>query len=404
MIDRLPASFAARRRTRKLLVLCDIVGAEGGTESMLSRVLSELNERSNIAIAVRGRDVRDATAFGVAAEEIAWGGDEEPSNVLAAVRVAETIAALRPDTVLLSSVFDPAVVRAARRAPRAIAHVHDHRAFCPSGDRIYPQFRTMCSQKMGAACVVNSLVRGCVEGPRRGTFRRLHARQTLRDALCRLDGINVDSAFMAELCEANGIPLERIAILAPPVDPQALATPPAAMPPERRVLFAGRLVRDKGLDSLVRALAHIPKASRPKLDVAGAPTRESSATVDAARAQGVEIRVLGRQNDAGLVNAIDAARVIAIPSLWPEPFGMMGIEAYARGRPVVAYAVGGIPEWIGDGGIAVRRGDEAAFARAIADVLDEDRWAQFATAARRRALHYTARGHADRLLAILFPD
>jgi len=379
MIDRLPASFAARRRTRKLLVLCDIVGAEGGTESMLSRVLSELNERSNIAIAVRGRDVRDATAFGVAAEEIAWGGDEEPSNVLAAVRVAETIAALRPDTVLLSSVFDPAVVRAARRAPRAIAHVHDHRAFCPSGDRIYPQFRTMCSQKMGAACVVNSLVRGCVEGPRRGTFRRLHARQTLRDALCRLDGINVDSAFMAELCEANGIPLERIAILAPPVDPQALATPPAAMPPERRVLFAGRLVRDKGLDSLVRALAHIPKASRPKLDVAGAPTRESSATVD-------------------------AARVIAIPSLWPEPFGMMGIEAYARGRPVVAYAVGGIPEWIGDGGIAVRRGDEAAFARAIADVLDEDRWAQFATAARRRALHYTARGHADRLLAILFPD
>ena len=92
-----------------------------------------------------------------------------------------------------------------------------------------------------------------------------------------------------------------------------------------------------------------------------------------------------------------------MPSLWPEPFGMMGIEAYARGRPVAAYAVGGIPEWIGDGGIAVRRGDEAALARAIVEVLDERRWNQFAQAARRLAERYTPEAYADRLLPVLFP-
>lgn len=383
-------------------MLCDVVGAEGGTESMLARVLPEL-ERRGIALSLCGRQVRDEAAFGVRAQQIAWGADGEPPAASAAAQVAATIATLRPDAVFLSSVFDPGVVLAARAAPRAIAHLHDHRAFCPHGDRIYPQFRAICTQPMGTACVVNSVVHGCVAGPRPATLRRLRARENLREALLLLDGIDVGSQFMASLCVRNGIAAERVTAIAPPVDPRALATPPAPMPSERRLLFAGRLVRDKGLGSLVGALARIPAELRPQLDVGGAPTPESDAVVAAAPALGVRLRMLGRQDRAAFAGSIDAARAIAVPSLWPEPFGMMGIEAYARGRPVAAYAVGGIPEWIGDGGIAVRRGDEAALARAIVEVLDERRWNQFAQAARRLAERYTPEAYADRLLPVLFP-
>ena len=173
-------------------MLCDVVGAEGGTESMLARVLPEL-ERRGIALSLCGRQVRDEAAFGVRAQQIAWGADGEPPAASAAAQVAATIATLRPDAVFLSSVFDPGVVLAARAAPRAIAHLHDHRAFCPHGDRIYPQFRAICTQPMGTACVVNSVVHGCVAGPRPATLRRLRARENLREALLLLDGIDVGS-------------------------------------------------------------------------------------------------------------------------------------------------------------------------------------------------------------------
>ncbi len=387
---------------RKLLVLCDVVGSEGGTESMLARVMPEVARR-DVALTIRGRNVREPAAFGVPAEQIAWGADEQPPNPAAADEVARTIAALEPDAVLLHNIFDPGVVRAARAAPRAIAHLHDHRAFCPTGDRVYPQFRALCSNPMGVACLVNSVVHGCVEGPRPATLRRLRAREDLKAALLAFDEINVGSQFMAALCARNGVARARVNALAPPVDPMSLAEPPAPMPAERRLLFAGRLVPDKGFASLVRALARIPEAQRPSLDVAGAPTPESAAVAAQATALGVRLRMLGRQDRVAFANTLDEARAVAVPSLWPEPFGMMGIEAYARGRPVAAYAVGGIPEWIGDAGIAVPRGDEAALARAVVEVLDEARWKQFSTAARRSAERYTPEAYVDRLLPILFP-
>ena len=389
--------------SRKLLVLCDVVGQEGGTESLLSRVLPVL-QGSGVSVTVRGRQVREANAFGVPAQQISWGADDGTSSAAAAAAVEATIAELQPDAVFMSSVFDPAVIRAARTAKRAIAHLHDHRAFCPQGDRVYPQFRALCERPMGVACIVNSVLHGCADGPRPGTLRRLREREVLREALRALDAINVGSRFMARLCAKNGIERGRINAIAPAVDPAALESPPAPMPRERRVLFAARLVRDKGFDSLVRAVARIAVFQRPALDVCGAPTPESEATLALARRLGVVVNLHGRQSRAALMQLMDAAAVVAVPSLWPEPFGMMGIEAYARGRPVVAYAVGGIPEWVESGGVAVPPGDEAEFARALVRVLDPGRWEQFATEARRLAQRYTPEVYVGRLLPVLFPS
>ena len=89
-----------------------------------------------------------------------------------------------------------------------------------------------------------------------------------------------------------------------------------------------------------------------------------------------------------------------MPSLWPEPFGLVGIEAQARGRPAVAYNVGGVEDWICGAGIAVRRGDEAALAGAIRAILDETTWSTFSSAARARAEAYRLDTHVERLLHV----
>ena len=79
-----------------------------------------------------------------------------------------------------------------------------------------------------------------------------------------------------------------------------------------------------------------------------------------------------------LDRAYEASSVVAVPSHWPEPFGLVGIEAMAHGRPVVASATGGIPEWLHDGesGLLVEPGNPRALAEALMTVLSDRGLAQ----------------------------
>jgi len=72
-----------------------------------------------------------------------------------------------------------------------------------------------------------------------------------------------------------------------------------------------------------------------------------------------------------LAHELAEASVVAMPSVWPEPFGLVGIEALAAGRPVVASSTGGVGDWLEDGvsGRCVRPGDAPALARALNELL-----------------------------------
>jgi glycosyltransferase involved in cell wall biosynthesis len=90
--------------------------------------------------------------------------------------------------------------------------------------------------------------------------------------------------------------------------------------------------------------------------------------------------------------------------VWPEPFGLVGLEAGALGVPAIANDVGGIREWLRDGenGIAVRSpATPASFGDALAAVLgDQDRLAMLGRGAREVAKAMTLDAHVDRLEAI----
>jgi glycosyltransferase involved in cell wall biosynthesis len=387
-------------RRFRVLVLCDSVDRAGGTESYLSRVVPALARRG-LDVRIAARRVVELDAFGCVASEIGWGADGERSSEAGAAAVAELIRMWRPDAVVASNVYDAAVMRVARLAPYLLVRVHDHRVFCPQGDRQFPHTRALCTNAMRTStCLGNALVRGCAAGASLKTLRLVRDRIALRDAALRADHFVTASQFVADLCALNGVTAERLSVVVPPYGKDRVAA--AAPRPERdRVLFAGRLVRDKGLRSLIEALGKLPRDVRPELAVAGAPTRDSQPLPDLAARLGVRLTMLGQLNSSELNAAIDASSLVAVPSLWPEPFGLVGIEAQARGRPVVAYDVGGISEWMGEAGILVPRGDEGAFARAIATVLEPARWSAFSAAALRQAAKYSIDAHVDSLLDVI---
>lgn len=138
------------------------------------------------------------------------------------------------------------------------------------------------------------------------------------------------------------------------------------------VLFAGRLAKNKGLDTLVRAVPMLPADARVVL--AGEDQGQRAGLEKLARELGVQdrLRFTGHLTDELYRSALAAADVLALPSEW-EAFGIVLAEAMACGTPVVATSVGGAPDVVGDGagGVLVPYGDPARLADALSRVLTD---------------------------------
>jgi glycosyltransferase involved in cell wall biosynthesis len=143
-----------------------------------------------------------------------------------------------------------------------------------------------------------------------------------------------------------------------------------AAPHGRTIVTAGRLTREKGFDLFIDALARVP---RPWRAVIAGDGMERAALERQAAAAGLagDIEFAGWQDEAGMSALYRSASVVVMPSRWPEPSGIVGLEAMAHGRPVAAFAVGGIPEWLQHGltGLLAAPGDSAALAAAITNIL-----------------------------------
>jgi glycosyltransferase involved in cell wall biosynthesis len=111
------------------------------------------------------------------------------------------------------------------------------------------------------------------------------------------------------------------------------------------MLFVGQVVRGKGLDLLLNAAALVQGDWR--LDVVGRGRQ-----LEECRGLAVRLGIADRVNFAGWVphQQLDdwyrRASFTVVPSRWPEPFGMIGLESMSRGRPVVAFDSGGIRDWL----------------------------------------------------------
>jgi glycosyltransferase involved in cell wall biosynthesis len=147
------------------------------------------------------------------------------------------------------------------------------------------------------------------------------------------------------------------------------------------VLYAGKMSLGKGTRVLLDALGAI-RAAVPGVRFAFAGKGEMTLP------SGPDVHALGALPQATLFALYRAADVVVVPSIWPEPFSRVLVEAMWLGRPLVASAVGGSPEAVQDGvtGLVVPKGDAPALATAISALLrDPERRARMGAAAAARA-------------------
>jgi glycosyltransferase involved in cell wall biosynthesis len=169
--------------------------------------------------------------------------------------------------------------------------------------------------------------------------------------------------------------------------------PPLEGPPT--VTFAGRLRVEKGVDVLMRAFARVrERVPDARLSIAGAGPAEPALRALIDQLGLADCATLhGQLGGETLERTLDRGWVHAVPSRWPEPFGLTATEAMMRGTAVIASDIGGLAESVVHGatGLRVAAGDENALADALALVLSDRALAErLGDAGRERALtHFT---------------
>ncbi len=217
--------------------------------------------------------------------------------------------------------------------------------------------------------------------------RRLQAALLERFVIERAHVIVATSRWGAEMMRSRGYargdrPIE---VVHNGVDPAWLAPPSDGDGPAGRdgILFVGRLSPEKGVTTLLDALASMGPDARLLL-VGTGPSGEELEGVARQRGLGARAVFLGPKQPPEIRTLMAGARALVLPSL-AENFPLVLLEAMAAGLPVVATSVGGIPEIVRDGdtGLVVPPRDAAALARALTRVANDDLlWRRLARAGR----------------------
>jgi glycosyltransferase involved in cell wall biosynthesis len=154
--------------------------------------------------------------------------------------------------------------------------------------------------------------------------------------------------------------------------------PPWLASGDRAVLFVGRLSRPKGIydlfDAIPRVIERHPEAKFVLVGVAESDAMEPVIRAEAGR-RGIAARIafLGSLEGGDKVAAFATAQMIVVPS-WTEAFPLVIPEAMAAGLPVIATAVGAIPDFVkeGEDGFLIAPGDWPALAQRICRLLDDE--------------------------------
>ena len=321
-------------------------------------------------------------------------------NATAARQFARLVRDFRPDVVHVHGIhrqISPSILVEARRAGVPVVQtLHDYHPICASGDLLLAGSRACDPPRCGPVYVLPCLLHGCVHQntvkSALGAAELLWRRWVVRHERL-VDAFVSPSRYLAGVVAAGGFSHRPIHVL-----PNAIPVP--AHLPEgtagETFVYAGRLSREKGLSTLLRAA----ELAGVNLLIAGAGPLQQALSEQAPRG----VRFLGRLPGDEVDRLLAASRAAVVPSEWAENAPMAVLEPMALGRPVIASRMGGIPEQIRDGvdGVLVDAGDELQLAAALRVLADDPALAdRLGRSARERAATtFGPQAHLDGLLGI----
>ncbi|PYR95036.1 MAG: hypothetical protein DMF84_03335 [Acidobacteria bacterium] len=383
----------------RILLVNDEIGGAGGVESYLAALVPELQARGHdVGLLYESAVTSTDSAFMPAADLWRVGVRDEGLGA-ALARVGR----FEPDVCFSHNMRALDVDEGLLREWPVVKMMHGHFGTCISGHKAFafPQ-ACACPRDLGPGCLAYYLPRRCGQASPLAMLKQFDWSRRQRALLGRYSAVVVASRFMRDEYMRAGVSADRVAAI--PLFTSLMAPRSIVQRSARAidVLFLGRMTRLKGPEVLLRAITtYAPDAcatfagdgpERPRLQ-------------QLAASLGIRARFPGWVSGANREALLGDAAVLAVPSVWPEPFGLVGLEAATFGTPAVAFDTGGISDWLTDG-INGRLVAPALGAGGLGEALaallkDVDSWRQLSAGAGDVAERFSIAAHVCALEGVL---
>ncbi|MEW6304977.1 MAG: glycosyltransferase family 4 protein [Verrucomicrobiota bacterium] len=354
----------------RLLFVHDRFGAMAGAEANIMWTATELKQRGCAVGLLHGA--------GTGRGEAAWSETFTHRFALTALEsregVRRAVSEFQPDVVYVHKMADLQVLEALADSGTPVARmVHDHELYCMRGSKYRYLTRKICTRAASPFCVVPC---GAFLGRNRENGGRFPFKWVSYAAKRKEIRINqrfhrmvVATRYMGDELVRNGFDPARIEIHAPvPRTNDACAR--STFSERNLIIYAGQIIRGKGVDVLLGALARVTVPFECLIFGDGSH-RAHCERLSVALGLSDRVRFAGYVPQEELKKHYREASLAVMSSVWPEPFGAVGLEGMRHGLPVVAFDAGGIKEWLidGDNGYLVPWMDRAQFAARVEELL-----------------------------------
>lgn len=355
----------------KLLFVHERFGALGGAEANLLATARALQKRGHAVSLLHGAP----TGKG----EAGWRETFQHRIPLAPNRGAGSaraaLEAFQPDIVYLHKMADLDLLEALLAAGRPLVRmVHDHDLYCMRSYKYNFLTREICERPASPFCLFpcGAFIARNHDGEVPLKWVSYPDKRREIELNKKFSRLLVASEFMKQELVRNGFDSDKIEIH-PPVPPWDDDSRHSDFGGRNLVIYAGQITRGKGVDVLLESLALVHTPFECFIFGDG---NHRGYCEKLSRKLGLDRRVhfKGYAPPEELKIFYRECSVAVVSSVWPEPFGAVGLEALRHGVPVVAFDAGGIKEWLVDGvnGFLVPWMDRHAFAARTEQLLCDE--------------------------------
>ena len=354
----------------KILFVHESFGAFGGAETNVLATATELKERGHTVGILHGPHTGKGEAAWLNTFQHRFPfGRENGSATGLAVTVRERF---QPDVIYVHKLSDLEVLEQLLDSDTPIIRmVHDHDLYCMRSYKYNYFTRHICKRALSPFCILP-----CGASITRNHGGAFPLKWVSYNAKLRELELNrkfhrliVATQFMKDELLRNRFDSTKIEIHAP-VPPKGDASCGSSFSDKNYIVYAGQIIRGKGVDVLLESLAQVRTPFTCFIFGDGDHRKYCE---QLSHELGLADRVFfkGYVSPDEITKFYREGSVAVVSSVWPEPFGAVGLEAMRFGLPVVAFDAGGIREWLinGHNGFLVPWMDRAAFAARVEELL-----------------------------------
>jgi glycosyltransferase involved in cell wall biosynthesis len=340
----------------------------GGTETYVGDVVHRLRARGHdLCLLYETEEPENRDRISLPAETPNW-----CVKSLGAKAALANLREWQPDVIFSQGLHDPWFETGLLKVAPSVLFAHTYYGTCISGEKTFKRpVMQPCTRRFGAKCLLHYYPHRC-GGRSPITMLRLYRTQMRRLAnVNRYQAVVTHSSYMRDEFVRQGCNPKRIHNISYYSDRFSIgdkiadrigasvselrAVIEASGERPLRLLFLGRMTSLKGGQTLLAALPKTHELLRRPLHVTFAGDGPEQ-TKWQRRAKQLEAQhpwltidfpgwLKGDKLDAAFANT----DLLVFPSLWPEPFGLIGLEAGHHGVPIAAFDVGGISDWLFEG-------------------------------------------------------